>query len=183
MGTLTYLMISSADGFTASPDGSFGWSMPTPSIHRHAAQLSKNLVGEIYGPRMWETMKVWEDIRPGDGVDYGELADVMYEYGEQWRGIPHHVFNRGTGNPLTLEKLRDLKAASDGELSISGPGLAAVALEWGEVDEVARYIVPHTTGGGTPWWPPGVVASLELAEFQQLEAGWIYLRYRVLSQA
>jgi len=179
VATLTYLMITSADGFTTSPDGDFEWSVPPPSIHRHAGNLSKDLVGEIYGPRMWETMKVWEAIKPGDGNDYGELADVMYEFGEQWRGIPHHVFNRKEGNPLTAEKLRRLKAAHDGEMSISGPGLAAVALEFGEVDEVARYVVPHVTGGGTPWWPHGLSADLELLDEQRLDAGWVYLRYRL----
>jgi hypothetical protein len=179
MATLTYMMTTSADGFTTSPDGTFGWSMPTPSIHRHAAALSRDLAGEIYGPRMWETMKVWEDIRPGDGGEYGELTDALYEFAEQWRAMPHHVFNRAEGNPLTLEKLRELKAASGGELSISGPGLAAVALEWGEVDEVARYVVPVTTGGGTPWWPRGVSATLDLIDEELLEAGWVYMRYRI----
>lgn len=179
MGTLTYLMITSADGFTTSPGGGFEWSLPTPSIHRHTAAVTRNLAGEIYGPRMWETMRVWQDIKPGDGGDYGELADAMYEFGEQWRGIPHHVFNRQEGNPLTREKLRELKAATGGELSISGPGLAALALEWGEVDEVARYIVPHVTGGGTPWWPRGLSAELDLVDEQRLEAGWVYVRYRV----
>ena len=60
---------------------------------------------------------------------------------------------------VAFVRLRELKAASGGELSIGGPGVAALALEWGEVDEVARYLVPHTTGGGTPWWP----ADWELA--------------------
>ena len=179
MATLTYLMITSADGFTTSPDGTFEWAVPTAGLHRHAADVAKDLVGEIYGPRMWETMRVWQGIAPGDGNDYGDLAEVMYEFAEQWRAIPHHVFNRHEGNPLTLEKLRELKAASGGEVSISGPGLAAVALGWGEVDEVARYVVPHATGGGTRWWPEWLSSDLELTECERLEAGWVYLRYRV----
>ena len=180
MAKLTYFMISSVDGFTASPDGTFDWAEPTPALHRHVQELSQGLVGEIYGPRMWETMRVWEDIRPGDGEDYGDLAQTMYEYGEQWRSIPKHVFSRADGRPLTLEALRELKSASDGELSISGPGIAGVALAMGEVDEVARYIVPVAVGGGTPWWPAGVEAKLELVDQQEVDAGWVYVRYRVL---
>jgi dihydrofolate reductase len=180
MATLTYLMVTSVDGYTTSPDGTFDWSEPSEANHRHAAAFASGLAGEIYGPRMWETMRVWQDIRPGDGNDYGDLAGVMYEYGELWRSKPHHVFSRAEGKPLTREALRELKAASDGELGISGPGLAAEALRWGEVDEVARYVVPHVTGGGTPWWPLGLDADLELTDHQELDAGWVFLRYRVV---
>jgi dihydrofolate reductase len=181
MGRLAYLMITSADGFTAGPDGTFDWSLPTPVIHRHVGEITKTLAGEIYGARMWETMKVWQDIRPGDGNDYGELAEAMYEYGEIWRSMPHHVFSRSRGKPLTGEALRELKAASGGTLGIAGPTLAAVALRLGEVDEVARYVVPHATGGGTPWWPEGLEADLELIESEAVDAGWVYLRYRVVT--
>lgn len=89
------------------------------------------------------------------------------------------MFSRAEGKPFTGEALRELKAASDGILSISGPGLAAVALREGEVDEVARYIVPVCLGGGTPWWPGGVRASLELLDQQVLTGGWMFLRYAV----
>ena len=180
MATLTYVMITSADGYTASADGTFTWAMPSAAAHRHAGDLASELAGEIYGPRMWETMKFWQDVGPHDGVDYGELTHVMHEYAQIWQSQPHYVFSRAEGNPLTREGLRELKAASDGKLGISGPGLAALALEWGEVDEVARYIVPVTVGGGTPWWPAGVEAQLELLEHQEIDAGWVFLRYAVL---
>jgi len=183
MATLTYLMTTSIDGFTTGPDGEFDWAMPTPAAHRHAQELVSRLAGEIYGPRMWETMRVWEDIRPGDGADFGELTEAMYDYGELWRSMPHHVFSRAEGKPLTGEILRELKASTQGELSISGPGLAAVALREGEVDEVGRYIVPHATGGGTQWWPEGLEAELELIAHEHVDAGWIYLRYRVTKTA
>ena len=180
MGTLTYLMVTSADGFTADADGRFDWAEPTPTIHAHVERFTRTLSGQIYGPRMWETMKVWNDIRPGDGQDYGELADVMYSYAEAWRALQTHVFDRSKGNPLTGDALRDIKAASGGAMSIGGPGLAAVALREREVDEVARYVVPRVVGGGTPWWPQGIAARLELMESQSVDAGWEYLRYRVL---
>lgn len=180
MASLTYLMITSADGYTARPDGTFDWYMPTPTFHHHVEKFTRGLSGQIYGPRMWETMKVWNDITPGDGNDYGELAQEMYQYGETWRALTTHVFSRADGNPLTREALRELKAASDGELSIGGPGLAEVALGWGEVDEVARYVVPYASGGGTPWWPLGLEARLELTDCENVDSGLIYLRYRVL---
>jgi len=179
MGSLTYTMITSADGFTADADGRFDWAVPTASIHRHVERLTATLSGQIYGPRMWETMKVWRDIRPGDGGDYGELEQEMYSFAETWRAIPAHVFSRGEGKPLTGDVLRKLKAASDGTLSIAGPGLAAVALREGLVDEVARYVVPVAVGGGTPWWPTGVRSDLVLLANEVLDAGWVYQQYRV----
>ena len=180
MATLTYLMITSADGYTARPDGTFDFYVPSPAFHHHVEKFTRGLSGQIYGARMWETMRVWEGIHPGDGEDYGELADEMYRYGETWRALPTHVFSRADGKPLTGAALRELKAASGGELSIGGPEIAAVALELGEVDEVARYVVPHATGGGTPWWPLGLEAGLELTEHEHVDAGVVYLRYRVL---
>jgi dihydrofolate reductase len=180
MGTLVYLMITSADGYTADADGNFDWAQPTPAIHSHVEAFTRSLGGQIYGPRMWETMKVWRDIRPGDGNDYGEMAPVMYSYGEAWRALPVHLFDRSKGEPLTGEALRELKAASGRPLSIGGPGLAAVALREGEVDEVARYVVPFAAGGGTPWWPAGLDARLELIDEEHVDAGWIYVRYRVI---
>lgn len=179
MAILSYTMFTSLDGYTAGPDGAFDWADPPLEVHRHAEAAARAITGEIYGPRMWETMRVWQDIHPGDGVDYGEGAQAMYDFAEVWRAIPKHVFNRAQGKPLTGEALRELKAASDGVLSISGPGLAAVALREGEVDEVARYVVPVCIGGGTPWWPEGVEAPLELVEHEALADGWIFLRYAV----
>lgn len=66
------------------------------------------------------------------------------------------MFSRAEGKPFTGEALRE-----------------------GEVDEVARYIVPVCLGGGTPWWPGGVRASLELLDQQVLTGGWMFLRYAV----
>jgi hypothetical protein len=183
MATLTYFMITSVDGYTTASDGDFAWAEPSPATHRHALGLTSGLAGEIYGPRMWETMRFWEGVRPGDGGDYGDLAEEMYAYGEAWRANPHFVFSRAEGKPLTLDALRQLKASHDGELSISGPGLAAIAIGWGEVDVVARYVVPHATGGGTPWWPRGESARLELAHHEELDAGWLYERYAVTRAA
>ncbi len=180
MATLTYLMITSADGYTADSDGDFSWGEPSPVFHRHVETFTRGLAGQIYGPRMWDTMRVWQDITRGDGNDYGELAEEMYQYGETWRALPTHVFSRAEGKPLTQEALRELKAASDGELTIGGPGLAAVALQWGEVDEVARYVVPYATGGGTPWWPLGLSSKLESIAQEDVDGTWSYLRYRVL---
>ncbi|MGC4175138.1 dihydrofolate reductase family protein [Demequina sp.] len=180
MGDLIYLMVTSADGFTADAAGNFDWGEPPMAVHEHVNAFTRGLSAQIYGPRMWDTMKVWQDIRPGDGGDYGDLAEAMYAYADAWRALPTHVFSRQQGEPLTGEALRELKAASGGLVSIAGPGLASVALREGEVEQVARYVAPVSVGGGTPWWPLGVSARLELLEDEVLAGGWLYLRYRVI---
>ena len=180
MGKLTYTMLTSADGYAVGPDGSFDWATPTPEVHRHANGLERAVSREILGARMWEVMSWWEDFAPDADAPQDEMTDAAVEFAEIWRAIPKTVFSHATGNPFDAEVVRELVEASEGIVSISGPTIAAVALREGLVDEVAHYVVPVVVGGGTPWWPLGLEARLELLEEQNFDEGWIYLRYRVL---
>ena len=87
MGSLVYLMITSADGYTADADGNFDWAVPTPALHAHAERFTRGLSGQIYGPRMWETMRVWRDIRPGDGqaAVRSDSRNIVNEFEPQGR--------------------------------------------------------------------------------------------------
>lgn len=190
MATLTYSMLTSLDGFTAGPDGDFDWATPTPLVHRRANAAMRDSSLEIYGRSMYQTMRVWQDIDESTAADPGPWRDAMLEFAELWRNTDKLVVSATLADvdtprttlvrALDAARLRELKTERDGHMSISGPTTAASALHDGLVDEVARYIAPVAVGGGTPWWPQGVAATLDLLEVRRFDAGWVYLRYRVL---
>lgn len=86
-------------------------------------------------------MKVWEPY----GVS-PSAPDVEREYGEQWRGRPKAVFSTTLSSVETSAttllrqfdpaEVRRLVDATEGDVSIGGPELAAHALQAGIVDVV-----------------------------------------------
>jgi riboflavin biosynthesis pyrimidine reductase len=72
-----------------------------------------------------------------------------------------------------------MKAASDRDLSVGGPGLAAAAIRAGLVDELHRFVVPEIVGGGTSFLPQGVRRGLELVDERRFPNGTVFLHYRV----
>ena len=66
-----------------------------------------------------------------------------------------------------------MKAASDRDLSVGGPGLAATALRAGLVDELRRFVVPEIVGGGTSFLPRGVRLGLELVDERRFPNGTV----------
>jgi len=74
------------------------------------------------------------------------------------------------------EAVRALK--QHGDVSISGPGLAASAVRAGLVDEYQLFVAPVVFGGGTPVFPAGVRAGLDLVDQRRFTSGVVYLRYR-----
>ena len=75
--------------------------------------------------------------------------------------------------------VRDLKAASDVDLLIGGPTLAAQALAAGLVDELALFVWPVVLGGRAPALPTDRRIDLELIDEHQFASGAVHLRYRL----
>jgi dihydrofolate reductase len=74
--------------------------------------------------------------------------------------------------------VRALKAASDHDLTIDGPNLAAQAIAAGLVDEYHLFITTTAVGGGTKFFPEGIRLDLDLVEQRTFSSGLIYARYR-----
>ena len=71
MGTLSYGMISSLDGFVAGADGDFDWAEPDEETHRFVNERERSVGTYLYGRRMFETMRAWaEDDWLADAPDY-----------------------------------------------------------------------------------------------------------------
>src|SRR5258708_23866967 len=125
-----------------------------PSAFRHFIELVRGLTGVIYGRRMYEIMRYWdEDLPDWDAVDR--------DFASAWRSQPKWVVSRSlesVGPNATLvsddfEKvIRRLKAELAGEIHVGGPVLAHSLTEAGLIDEYRLYLLPVCLRGAKPFF-------------------------------
>ncbi len=137
----------------------------------------------LLGRRMYEVMKVWDDLVGDPGI-----SQVERDFAAAWQGIEKVVYSTTLDTvsaPRTrlvpvfdADEVLAMKAASERDLSISGPNLAEHAIRDGLVDEFHLYVNPVVVGGGTRFLPLGVRLDLELLEEHRFDNGVVFLRYR-----
>lgn len=184
MAKLLYTALASLDGFIEDPHGGFGWAMPDPEVHAFANQLEASISTHLYGRRMYETMAVWQDV--GEGPD---VHPIEAEYGAQWRGLDKVVHSRTLDDVWTPRTtlvrefdpaaVAEMKRTSDGDISVSGPGLASHAFAAGLVDEVHLFLFPIVVGGGKPALPRDRTIELELVDEHRFGIGVVHLHHVV----
>jgi dihydrofolate reductase len=181
MGRLIYSALASLDGYVEDEQGNFDWAAPDEEVHAFVNELERPIGTYLYGRRMYETMVYWE-------TDHDE-APVAEDYGEIWRSADKIVYSR-TLQTVSSEKtrierefdaagIRQLKEASQFDLSIGGAELAGRAIGAGLVDECHLFLGPVVVGGGKRALPAGVHAELELVDERRFRGGVVYLRYRL----
>jgi dihydrofolate reductase len=178
MRKLTYSMGVSLDGYIAGPDGAIDFSAPDEELHRFHNDRARELDMQLYGRRMYETMRPWAEDRPS-------YTDVMREFAEIWRATPLVVFSTTLpeveGNARlvregAVEEVARLKAQPGKDLAVGGAGLAASLIEL--IDEFGLFVNPVVLGGGTPFLPsPTARIDLELVETRTFGSRVVYLRY------
>ncbi|MBO1737727.1 dihydrofolate reductase family protein [Leifsonia sp. TF02-11] len=183
--SLVFSAIASLDGYTADTTGSFDWAAPDEEVHSTVNARERGVSTYLYGRRMFETMRVWQDIGAGD-----EPA-VMREYADIWRAAEKVVYSStltGVTTPRTRVEsafdpaaVRVLVDSAPGDVSIGGPTLAAEAFRAGLVDEVTLLLVPVSVGGGTPALPTDLMLRLELREEYTFASGVVMVHYRVIA--
>ncbi|MDQ4503073.1 dihydrofolate reductase family protein [Sinomonas sp. ASV322] len=183
MGKLIYAAITSVDGYIADRAAQFGWAVPDDELHAFVNDLVRPAGTFLYGRRMFEVMKVWEDPSFAEGGP-APVAD----FSKLWRAANKIVYSgtlEGVDTARTrLERrfdadaVRELKASTTAELAIGGAGLAAAAFAAGLIDEVHLFPAPVSVGGGTASLPDFRV-NLELVEAQRFASGFAHLHYRV----
>lgn len=184
MGKLVYAANTSLDGYVEDETGAFDWSMPDDEVHAFWNEHERGIGTSLYGRRMYETMRVWEDD------DW--LADepaVVREYAQIWRDTDKVVYSTGLDTVSTArtrierrfdpEEVRRLKASSDADLSVGGAMLGAEAFRHGLVDECVLLLHPVLVGGGKPALPRGMRLDLGLLEQRRFGNGVVGLRYAV----
>jgi len=131
---------------------------PSPQLFRHFIEDVRGLAGIVYGRRMYEVMRYWDDDRSND-------EDDDREYAVAWRSQPKWVVSRtlkSVGPNATLVDgnveafIRELKATLEGDIEVAGPELAGSLTDLGLVDEYQLYIHPVVLGQGKPFFsgPP-----------------------------
>ena len=184
MARLVYTAIASLDGYIEDADGTFDWAAPDDEVHAFVNDLERTIGTHLYGRRMYETMRFWES--PPAEVSQ---STVHSDYAAVWQQADKIVFSttlRETTTKRTrleptfdAETVRQLKAESDGDMSIGGPTLAAHALGAGLVDEINLFLHPVAVGAGKPALPVATPLRLELGEERRFTSGVVYLRYDV----
>ncbi|MEZ4364102.1 MAG: dihydrofolate reductase family protein [Kofleriaceae bacterium] len=189
MAKLIYMMNISLDGHISERDGSFAWSAPTPEFYTTINNLQRSVGTYLYGRRLYESMAVWDTAHlAADAPAFTPgLQDHEREFAALWRAAEKVVFSTTLASVSTArtrlertvdpETIRQLKATSERDLSVGGPGLAAAFLAAGLVDELHAFVHPIITGGGAPWLPQDHRLPLELAGEQRL-GSLVHLHYR-----
>ena len=174
-------MSVSVDGFVADRGGAFNWGAPSDEQFAfHLAEV-QSLGAYLLGRRLYEMMLVWE-------TDPSLRSDALRDaFADAWCALPKVVFSRSLervpGNSRlargsVAEEVGAALAATDRDVSIGGPALAAQAIELGLVDEFHMFRYPVVVGGGTPFLPPVTDdIALDLVETRTFAARVVYECY------
>jgi dihydrofolate reductase len=151
---------------------------PNPTLFRHFVEQAQGQAGSVYGRRMYEVMRYWDDEHP----EWGE-AEQAFAAG--WRKQPKWVISRtvkSVGPNATLvegdlaDAMRKLKAERSGEIEVAGPNLAKSLTELGLIDEYRIYLHPVVLGDGKPYFG-GPRPRLRLVANDRIDDDVIRLAY------
>ena len=143
MGRLVFAMMQSLDGYIDGPAGDVQLGPPDPILFRHFNDYVGGLDGLLYGRRMYEIMRYWEEDQPG-------WDRVEHDFARAWRPKPKWVASRtltsvGPNATLAQGNLIDfaakLKSERDGDIDVAGAEIANVLSAAGLVDEYRLYFV------------------------------------------
>ncbi|VWX61782.1 Deaminase [Burkholderiales bacterium 8X] len=149
MAKLVFGMNQSLDGYVDHT--AFA---PGPELFRHFVEEARGQAGSIYGRRMYEVMRYWDEVK--DVWNEDERA-----FGEAWRRQPKWVVShslKSVGPNATLVEgdlagaIRKIKASQAGEIEVAGPDLAGQLGELGLIDEYRIYLHPVAVGQGKPYF-------------------------------
>jgi dihydrofolate reductase len=149
MAKLVFGLNQSLDGYVDH----LGFA-PGPLLFRHFIEQVRGLTGSVYGRRMYEVMRIWDEDLPDWGAQERDFAAA-------WRRQPKWVASRSlksVGPNATLVAddveavVRALKTELAGEIEVGGPDLARSLTDLGLIDEYRLYLRPVVLGGGKPFF-------------------------------
>lgn len=174
MAKLVFGMNQSLDGYVDY----MSLPVPCPVLFRHYIDQVRGLVGSVYGSRMYEVMRYWDEDKP-------EWDAAEREFADAWRKQPKWVVSRslksvGPNATLVTDDLeaviRRLKTELDGEIDCTGPELAKSLTDLSLIDEYRMYLHPVVLGHGKPFFA-GPRPPLRLAASERIGEEVILLTY------
>ena len=173
MATLVFAMNQSLDGYV-DHDG----FAPGPDLFRHFIGQTAGLAGSVYGRRMYEIMRYWDE-------DQAEWSEDHRAYAAAWRKQPKWVASStltevGPNASLIEGDLeafvRDLKTRIDGEILVAGTLMADSVGRMGLIDRFQIYLHPVVLGEGKPYFA-GARPPLRLAANEPMPDGVVRLTF------
>ncbi|MGA3210702.1 MAG: dihydrofolate reductase family protein [Terriglobales bacterium] len=150
MAKLVYGLQQSLDGYVDH----LHLGPPGPLLSRYFIEQVRDLTGIVYGRRMYEIMRYWDEDLPDWDAEEHDFAAV-------WRSQPKWVVScslKSVGPNATLvgddmeAVIRGLKAQLVGEIDVAGPDLAGSLTNLGLIDEYRLYLRPIVLGSGKPFF-------------------------------
>jgi dihydrofolate reductase len=174
MAKLVYALNQSLDGYVDHTK----LGPPDPAAFRHFVELVCGLTGLVYGRRMYEVMRYWDE-------DFPDWDAEEREFAVAWQSLPKWVVSRtlksvGPNATLVADEVetvvRKLKAELAGEIQVAGPDLAQSLAETGLIDEYQIYLRPVVIGSGKPFFA-GPPPPLHLVASDRIAGDIIRLTY------
>jgi dihydrofolate reductase len=154
MGKLVFGMMQSLDGYVDGVKGGLELGPPGPAVFRHFTDHVRSLSGCLYGRRIYELMRYWDDDRP-------EWDGLERDFASVWRAKPKWVVSRSLKevgrNAMLVDGdvgtfVRGLKKDIAGDIDVAGPELAGSLTDLGLIDEYRLYFRPFVLGRGKPYF-------------------------------
>ena len=151
---------------------------PSPALFRHFIEQVRGLTGSVYGRRMYEVMRYWDE-------DHPEWDAEECDFAAAWRSQPKWVVSRslksvGPNATLVADEVEAvitrLKAELAGEIEVGGPGLARSLTDLVLIDEYRLYLHPVVLGRGKPFFA-GPRPPLRLVAHDRIGEDVIRLTY------
>jgi dihydrofolate reductase len=150
MAKLVFGLNQSLDGYVDHR----AFYLPDAAVFRHFIEQVRGAAGGVYGRRMYEVMRYWDE-------DHSDWDAEERDFAAGWRSQPKWVVSRSTksvGPNATLVAddvetvVRGLKAQLAGEIEVGGPDLARSLADLGLIDEYRLYLRPVVLGRGKPFF-------------------------------
>jgi dihydrofolate reductase len=167
-------------GMNVSLDGYVDYTefAPGPKLFRHFIDQQRELAGSVYGRRLYEIMRYWDE-------DHPEWDAPERDFATAWRDHRKWVVSRtlkAVGPNATLISddvagaVGRLKDEVAGELAAGGPVLAQSLTELGLIDAYQLYLHPVVLGRGDPFFA-GPRPRLRLVSSEPMGEDVIRLTY------
>lgn len=173
-------MVKLVFGMNVSLDGYVDHTefAPSPILFRHFVQEAKEQTGSLYGRKVYELMRYWDEDQATWSDDERAFAAA---FRKQTKWVASRTLERVGARAELLSgdlaaRVRALKAEQEGEIEVAGPDLARTLTDHGLIDEYRIYLHPVVLGKGTPYFA-GPRPRLRLVSHDRVDDDVVRLVY------